>query len=215
MSVTPAVLGERALRRLGITVVPVADRPALSVVVPVADLATAALGWLAVIASDETPSVEDQALAVAKVNAIHDGLVAQAIVPWASTAIPRAVSEEYTMLAAQHLGPSFGKQIGDAAGAAALEARIRKIAIIMAAPAEATAAVMSVHQDLLARGKARWSSFDIPPACEDPYTFLAANQIAPLYGQKASPADDATANQAIDRYISLPSSGERVVAEYF
>lgn len=212
---TPAQLGERALRRLGVTVVPVADRPALSVVVPIADLATAALVWLAVIASDETPSAEDQALAVAKVNAIQDGLVAQAIVPWASTAIPRAVSEEMTMLAAQHLGPAFGKAIGDAAGAAALEARIRKVAMIMAAPAEATAAVMSVHQDLLARGKARWSSFDIPGALEDPYTFLAANQLAPLYGQKANPADDATANQAIDRYISLPSSGERVVAEYF
>jgi hypothetical protein len=215
VTVTIATLGERALRRLGVTIVSVADRPALSATVPVASIATNALLWLAVIASDETPAAEDQALAVAKVSAVHDALVAQAIVSWPSTAIPQAVSEEMTMLAAQHLAPSFGKQIGDAAGAAAIEARIRKVALIMAAPALASDAVLSVHKDFVARGLARWSVFDLPAEVEDPYVYLAANQLAPLFGQKANPMDDAAANQSLFRYIALESSGEPVRADYF
>lgn len=219
MTSTIAQLGERALRRLGVTVVPVADRPALTAPVPVAEIATNALLWLAVVAPDddltEPDRAADQAQAVAKVLAIHDGLVAQAIVSWPSSAIPKAVSEEYTMLAAQHLGPSFGKAVGDAAGITAIEARIRRISLIMNAPALATEAVLSVHQDLAARGKSRFTVFDIPVAFEDPYVFLGAYQLAPLFGVKPNDQDAMQANQAIDRYISLPSSGQRVIADYF
>jgi hypothetical protein len=215
VTVTIAQLGERALRRLGVSIVSVADRPALSATVPMATIATNALLWLAVIASDETPAAEDQALAVAKVSAVHDALVAQAIVSWPSTAIPNAVSEEMTMLAAQHLAPSFGKQIGDAAGAAAIEARIRKVALIMAAPALASEAVLSVHQDFVARGLARWSSFDIPSEVEDVYTYLGAYQLAPLFGVKPNDSDAMQANQSLFRYIALETSGEPVRADYF
>jgi hypothetical protein len=215
VTVTIATLADRALRRLGVTIIAAADRPALSAPVPVATIATNALLWLAVIASDETPSVTDQALAVAKVSALHDGLVAQAVVSWPSTAIPNAVSEDYTMLAAQHLGPSFGKPIGDAAGIAGIEARIRKVALIMTAPAVASEAVLSVHQDFVARGLARWSVFDIPAEVEDVYTYLGAYQLAPLFGMKANDSDAQQANESLFRYISLPSSGETVMAEYF
>lgn len=214
MTKTIAQLGEQALRRLGVAVVPVADRPGLAVVIPAATVATNALLALSVIAADEVPSALDQALALAKVTAIHDSLVSQGFVSWGLDAIPQAASEEYMQLTALHLATSFGKS-GDPSQQPVIEARIRKIAVIMGAPALATGAVLSVHQDLAARGKARFTVFDIPPAFEDPYTFLAANQLAPLFGMKANPADDVTANQAIDRYISLPSSGERVRAEYF
>ena len=214
MSVSAATLGERALRRLGVAVVPVADRPALATVIPAATVATNALLALAVIAADETPSSLDQALALAKVTAIHDSLVSQGFVSWSLAAIPQAASEEYMQLTALHLAGSFGKS-GDPAQQPVIEARIRKVAVIMGAPAEATAAVLSVHQDFAARGKVRWSIFDIPAAVEDVYTYLAAYQLAPLYGQKSNDLDMAQANQALDRYISLPSSGERVRAEYF
>lgn len=219
MTATAATLGERALRRLGVAVIPLAARPALASPIAVATIATNALLWLGVIAPDDDltapDKAPDQAFAVTKVLAVHDSLIAQGIVSWASTAIPFGVSEEYTVLAAQHLGPSFGKTIGDLAALVAIEARIRKVAMIMGAPDEATDAVVSVHADFAARGKVRWTLQDIPQEVEDVYTYLAAYQLAPLYGQKPNDTDAAQANQALDRYLALGSSGELVQAEYF
>ena len=45
---TPAVLGERVLRRLGVEIVPVASRPALATVVSVTSIAARALQGLGV-----------------------------------------------------------------------------------------------------------------------------------------------------------------------
>ena len=214
MTVTIATLGERALRRLGVAIVPVADRPALTVTVPAATIATAALVELAVIAADETPATADQALALAKVGAVHDALVAQGLVSWALTAVPQALAEEYTKLAANVMASSFGKP-ADAQMHAMLEARVRKVALIMGAPDLASDAVLSVHKDFAARGKVRWSVFDVPPEVEDVYTLAAAYQLAPAFDVKANPADVATAELALARYIALPTSGERVQAEFF
>lgn len=214
MTATIAQLGERALRRLGVAIVPVADRPALSVIIPAATIATNALLALSVIASDETPGDQDQAFALSKVTAIHDSLVSQAIVSWPLDMIPQAASEEYMQLTALHLATAFGKQ-GDPAQQPVLEARIRKIALIMRAPDLATQAVLAVHNDLASRGKVRWTVFDLPVAAETPYVLLATNLLAPQFGDKANPADDMTAMRALAQIIALPTSGERVVAEYF
>jgi hypothetical protein len=214
MTVTVATLGERALRRLGVAIVPVADRPALSVVVPAATLATGALVELGVIAADEAPAPADQALALAKVSAVHDALVAQAVVPWALEDVPQAVSEEYIKLAANIMASSFGKP-GDPAIHAALEVRVRRVALVMGAPELATEAVMAVHRDLTARGLARWSVFDIPGAVEAPYVMLAANDLAPQFAQQANPRDDVAAMRSIAQYIALPTSGEHVHGEFF
>ena len=211
---TPATLGEQALRRLGIAVVPVALRPGTATIVALPDIATRALVALGVIASDETPSATDQALAVAKAQAVHDGMAMQAFVPWTTAAIPQGVSEEYVLLTALHLATSFGKT-GDPAQQPVLEARVRKVAMIMQAPAEAERAVMSVHQDLAMRGMVRWTVFDIPPAVEGAYVYLAANDLAPTFGAAPKPEDDVWAERAIHRYIAMPTSGERTPAEYF
>jgi hypothetical protein len=214
MTVTIATIGEQALRRLGVAVVPLADRPALTVTIPAATIATNALVELGVIAADETPSPSDQALALAKVNAAHDSLVANANARWIIDAIPQAVSEEYTKLAAGYAASSFGKA-ADPAVLAMLEGRVRKVAMIMRAPEDATAAVMSVHQDLTMRGLARWTVFDLPDALTDPYTVLAADSLAPLFGMDTDPKDTQDAMIAIYRYVALPSSGETVQARYF
>ena len=214
MTVTIATLGERALRRLGVAIVPVADRPALTVTVPAATIATAALVELAVIAADETPATADQALALAKVGAVHDALVAQGVVSWALSAVPQSASEEYTKLAANVMASSFGKP-ADAQMHAMLEARVRKVALILSAPDLATAEVLGVHQDLTARGLTRWTSFDVPDAVADCYVRLAANQLAPQFGQKPDPRDDISAERSLARYIALPTSGARIQAEFF
>jgi hypothetical protein len=220
--VTAQQIAELALRAIGVAVVAVADRPAFGAVVPAATIATNALLWLAVInPEDDLTAPErarDQAYALPKVLAIHDALVAQGIVSWTSDQIPRAVSEEYTMLAAQHLGPSFGKPVGDAAGRDAVEARIRRVAMIMSAPAVALDSVIDVHNDLAARGKVRWSIFDIPPGAIDPYVVLTADRLWPQFPGLAKPQLPAAAVAAmaqLARIIALPSSGEPVVADYF
>jgi hypothetical protein len=214
MTVSVATIGEQALRRLGVAVVSVADRPPAGAIVAAATMATNALVELGVIASDETPSATDQSLVLAKLAAVHDSLSANANVRWTVNAVPLAVSEEYTRLTALQAASAFGKQV-DPAMLAMLEGRVRKVAMIMQAPDDATAAVMSVHQDLTARGLARWSVFDIPDAVTDPYTVMAADALAPLFGMDTDAKDTQDAIIAIYRYIALPTSGERTVAEYF
>ena len=211
---TPAELGERALRRLGVAIVPVASRPALSATVAAATLATGALIELGVIAADETPAALDQSLALGKVDAVHDSLVSRGIVSWASSAVPQYAAEEYTKLTALVMATSFGKQ-ADPAQWPALEERIRRAVLVQRAPDLATQAVMSVHQDLAARGKVRWTVFDIPVHVEDPYVMLAAYSLAPEFGMNPSQDDAKIAEVSLNRYISLPSSGERVPVEYF
>lgn len=219
---TAQEIADLALRQLAITVVPLADRPAYAAPVPAATIATNGLFWLSVISPEDDltdPSrAPDQAYALAKVKAIHDSLVAQGIVSWTVDQIPAAVSEEYTMLVAQHLGPAFGKPVGDAAGQTAIENRIRRMAMIMRAPTVALDSVTDVHNDLAARGKVRWSIFDIPPGATNAYITLTAALIAPQFPGLCAvppPGDSATAMAQLARIIALPSSGEPVVADYF
>lgn len=308
-------LGERALRRIGVAIVPFADRPPLNAMVTPASVATAALFELGVIASfdspplivavtpdsvataalvelgviaaDEIPAPADQALAMAKVaavqaslaaqtlvswdptiiptaaveeytkmtasmmassfgksadlqiyaelearvrhvslvfaapeiatkavQAVQDSLTAQALVWWDNTGIPSAVAEEYTKLAALQMAPTFGKA-ADPQLYAALEARVRHVALVLSAPDLATAAVQAVHDDLTARGRVRWSVFDIPPAAVDPYVALAAAALAPRFEQQFPPDAVIAATRSLAQIIALPTSGERVQAEYF
>jgi hypothetical protein len=207
-------LGERALRRIGVAIVPVADRPPLNAMVTPASVATAALVELGVIAADEVPTASDQALALAKVQAVQDSLTARALTWWDNTGIPSAVAEEYTKMAAALAATSFGKA-GDIQIYAALEARVRQVALVLSAPDLATAAVQGVHDNLAARGRVRWTVFDIPPAAVDPYVVLAAADLAPSFDVQFDANQAAAAERALAQIIALPTSGERVQAEYF
>jgi hypothetical protein len=214
MTVSVSELAERALRRLNVTVVPLDDSPTLTEMVPIATIATMALTELGVIASDETPSATDQALALDKVASVHAALDAQSLVWWDGTAVPRAFTEEYTKLTAAQASSSFGKT-ADAANVAMLEARIRKGVMAISGHSIAQEAVMAVHNDLASRGLARWSSLDIPDMAALPYEQLAAANMAPKFGDKTDPNEMAMAMRTLARIVALPTSGERVRAEYF
>lgn len=214
MAATVADLGARVLRRLGIAVVAVADRPARTVLVSVSAIALRALQMLSVVAADETPAAADTAVAEAKVLALHDSLVAQGIVSWTSSAIPLAVSEDMVRLTAMHLAPVFGKT-ADPAQLEVIEGRIRRVSLLMTAPAVAEQAVMDVHTDLDARGKTRWGVFDIPEAVENPYILLAANLVAPQFEMKPDQAAEVRAMRQLAQVIALASTGGPVRAEYF
>lgn len=214
MTVSIATIGQKALRRLGVRVVPLDDSPTLTEMVPVATIATAALVELGVIASDETPIPSDQALLLDKVASVHAALDAQGVVWWSKDAIPRAFAEEYTKLAASWAATSFGKS-ADPQLVASLEARVRKGAMVLSSDDQANQAVQAVHDNLVMRGVARWSVFDIPNPVGDAYSVLAADRMAPLFGTDTVPADTRAAEVAIYRYVALPTSGETVAAEYF
>lgn len=211
---TVAELAVRVLRRLGVAAVAAGDRPAVGATVPAATIATRALIWLAVIAADETPATADQALAADKVAAIHDALVAQGLASWPLDAIPLSISEEMVRLAAMHLAPAFGKAT-DPAQQDAIEARIRRVSLLLNAQALAEQAVMDVHANLDARGKARWGVHDIPDFAEGPYILMAANLVAPQFGLPADPAADVRAMRDLAQVIALGAGPEPVRADYF
>jgi len=214
MTTSVGTIAQVALRRLGVRIVPLDDSPTLTEMVPVATIATAALVELGVIASDETPLPSDQALMLDKVASVHAALDAQGVVWWPSGSVPRAFVEEYTKLTAAMAGSSFGKSI-DPAIVALLEARVRKGAMVLSADTNAQQAVQAVHDDLVMRGIARWTSLDIPDPLSDPYATLAADALAPLFGGDTDPNDTRDAMVAIYRYVALPSSGETVSTAYF
>jgi hypothetical protein len=156
----------------------------------------------------------DMALMLGKVASVHASLDAQGVVWWTGDAVPRAFAEEYTKLTVASAAASLGKQI-DPAMIPALEARVRKGAMVLSADDNANQAVQSLHDDLVMRGIARWTVFDIPDALGDPYVTLAADALAPLFGMDTDAGDTRDAIVAIYRYIALPSSGETVPAAYF
>ena len=92
---------------------------------------------------------------------MHAALDAQGVVWWPSGSVPRAFTEEYTKLTAAMAGSSFGKAI-DPAMVALLEARVRKGAMVLSADTNAQQAVQAVHDDLVMRGIARWTSARYP-----------------------------------------------------
>ena len=131
-----------------------------------------------------------------------------------ATAVPRAFTEEYMKLTVAMTAGSLGKQI-DPAIIPALEARVRKGAMVLSADDNANQAVQAVHDDLVMRGIARWSVFDIPDAASTSYVTLAADALGPLFGVQTDPKDAAMAMVALYRYVALPTSGETVAAAYF
>ena len=215
MTVSVSTLAERALRRLNVAVVPLDDRPVMTEMVPVATIATMALVELGIIASDEVPLPSDQALALDKVASVHAALDAQAMVWWDATAVPRAFVEEYVKLAAGQMASSFGKTV-DPASVALFEGRVRRGAMGIASHDIAVEAVLAVHTDLVAKGIARWSSFDIPDMAAMPYEMLAAYELAPKFppAEQRQP-EVVQAMRTLFTITALPTSGERVTAEYF
>jgi hypothetical protein len=214
MTISVSALAERALRRLNVRIVPLDDSPTMTEMVPAATIATGALIELGVIAADETPAPADQALLVDKVASVHAAIDALGTVWWTGDAVPRAFAEEYTKLAAAYAASSFGKTV-DPAVVLMLEGRVRKGAAVIASHDIAVEAVLAVHTHLVARGMARWSSQDIPDLAAMPYEMLAAAEMAPKFGQEVNAAEMLLAMRQLAIVTALPTSGERVMAEYF
>lgn len=208
-------IGERVLRRLGVAIIPLADRPTLTTMVPTTTIAIGALIELGVIASDEAPSTTDGNLALDKLRYIQESLASQALVWWSTLAgVPQALAEEYMRMTAISLASSFGKA-GDLQTYAAMEARVKQMALILSAPDLATQAVLDVHAEMDVLGYVRWSSQDIPDAIAQAYVVKAATILAPAFGKPADAAAELMATRQFARYAALPSSDAQTPVEYF
>lgn len=78
-----------------------------------ADLRTAVLRRLGVLAVGETPSAEDAETVEATISRVHAELQADGIAYWPVNATPDVVTEPMIYLVAAYAAPEFGQPLGD------------------------------------------------------------------------------------------------------
>jgi len=149
-------------------------------------------------------------LALSAVAAVHESLVAQGIVSWADTAIPRYVSEEYTKMAANLLATSFGRA-ADPANYALFEGRVRQAVAVQRAPDLALSAVAAVQASLTSQAITWWDDSGIPGALAEEYTKMAANHLASSFGKQADPAVYTLLEQRVRRMALIESSYDQAI----
>jgi hypothetical protein len=180
--VSQADLASRALRAVGINPAPIGIGTATGITYAIAQLATAALLKLAVIASDETPSALDQAEALNRANDVHDTLAGADFVTWTAAAIPASVSEFYIIMTANLLAPQFGKPANMEAFTGA-QAMVRQQALSGTfGQAIAAGKVVEVHEQLNGLGLVAWTVAAVPQGNASDYVTLTASLLAPIYG---------------------------------
>lgn len=240
---TVAQLGARALRKLGLTPIALADQPSAGTAVSVltvaarvlrllgvsqaglgavsaagstvtmATIGTRALRRLAVAPAEETPVATDQTMAEEKVLAVHEALAANKVATWASSAIPTYVAEHYTIMTASLLAPAFG--LTPVAGDfAEAEARVRQIVLSYSTgQAAAETEVEGVHQTVVALGYATWADTAIPEAVAPHYATMAAARLAPAYGKPGDDAAYASALALIRQFAYSGTKGQAIAEE--
>ena len=208
-------IGLRALRAVGVNPAAAASVGS-GLVRSLTDVATGALLKLAVIASDETPSVTDLAEAVGRTQAVHDMLASLQVVGWSSNAIPDAAAEWYVIMTAQLVAPAFGKPANMDVFNAAMAA-LRQLALggpYGQAIAEQKAA--ETHERLNAAAIVSWPISAIPVAQAEDYVTMTAALLAPVYGMdpQAVQAANAAANAAmVNIRKQAMIAGSQAVAE--
>jgi hypothetical protein len=156
-----------------------------------------------------------QARAQAQVQAVQGELNDLGMVSWTAEAIPASVADAMTTMALMQMGSEFGREF-DPKAYAFQQNRVRQIS--MGGPAGQLLAqqkILAVHYSLEARGRVRWTLYDLPSFAEELYVLKAAVLLAPEVAAKADPAWDMQAEMDLMRIVSLPSGGRQVQAEYF
>jgi hypothetical protein len=173
-----------------------------------ADAAEASVRRAAVIAGAQERAAE-------KVIAVQNEVNALGLVTWTANAIPAGMVDPIATLAVMQMGPEFGKEFDPKMWEFNLN-RIRQVS--MGGPAGQALAeqkIRAVQWSLEARGRARWSLFDIPSWAEEPLVLMAATLLAPEVGVKADPNWAPAAEMDLMRIVSLPSNREPVPVSYF
>lgn len=183
--VAQADIAARALEAVGANPAALTASIGTGDVWALADVATAALLKLAVIAPDddltESDRAADQASAVGRASSVHDMLVATDYVTWTASEIPGGAFEFYVIMVANLLAPQFGKPAAMDAFTAA-EGMIRQQALSgVNGQAIAAEKVADVHEELNALGLVAWPISAVPAAQAEQYVDMAAARLAPIY----------------------------------
>ncbi len=206
---TAAYLAQNALKILGANTVEQASSPALDTTVfSPGQIAAMALESLGVYASDETPSTTDLADATTYVLAFHNHLVSVNVARWAETAIPPEASVFYTLASASQMATLFGKTPDPQAYTGAIAA-LKQISLSnQFGQAFALDHVTMVHSWLVGANLATWTLETVPDAVSDLYSLLAAQRMAPTYGQPTDPAVIASAEMALRQFALSGQYGQ-------
>lgn len=155
------------------------------------------------------------ARAVDRVRVVHEELNAIGLVSWDIGSIPLSASDAYMAMASSKMQAEGGLPLTNPEYAS-WQQRVRMIAMGGAAgQALAEQKIRAVHFDLEARGRVRWTIWDLPSFAEEPYVLKAAVLLAPECFVKVDPTWDIQAERDLMRIVSLPSGGEPVIADYF
>ena len=156
-----------------------------------------------------------QDLAGGRVVEVLTELKAANLADWDADEVPATYFTSLVQLVRVSLAPSFDEKYDPVAYELTMK-RIRAIA--MAGPAGQALAeqkVRAVHANLDARGKVRWSLFDVPDYAEEPYVFMAASLLAPECDHPPVPQWWQEGETMLARLTVLPSRGRPVRAVYF
>jgi hypothetical protein len=149
-----------------------------------------------------------QALAEARLQAIHAGLVAAGLAGYLNSAIPVSVAEPLVQMLMIELAPVFGKQ-ADPSRLPQFEAMVRRDALTRRAQTDAVGIVASVHGRLVALGIADWTTSTIPASVAEDYADLIANDYAGAAGVQRDRSGEQVIEQRI-RYMASVSRGQAI-----
>jgi hypothetical protein len=172
------------------------------------DAAEASVRRAAVIAGAQERAAD-------KVIAVQNEVNALGLVTWTANAIPAGMVDSIATLAAMQMGPEFGKEFDPKMWEFNVN-RIRQVS--MGGPAGQALAeqkIRAVQWSLEARGRARWTMYDVPSWAEEPLVMMAASLLGPECGVKPDPNWQQMAEMDLMRIVSLPSNRGPVIASYF
>jgi hypothetical protein len=155
------------------------------------------------------------ARAINHINVVHEELNALSLVTWTSDTIPASASDCYRAMASAKMVAEGGKPLPLPEYEGWVQ-RVRMIA--MGGPAGQALAeqkVLAVHYSLEARGRIRFTIYDIPDWAWEPYVLKAATLLGPECFVKVDPMWDMQAERELMRIVQLPSGGEPVQVDYF
>lgn len=159
-------------------------------------------------------------IATAELTQIQDSLIGANLVTWDISHIPAGAADSYSVLLADNLAPTFGKQADGKAGQAARD-QVTQFSLLLASQPLAEQVLRGVHAEWRARGITRWEIFSIPRELEEAYVCASAYRLGPQFPQRLFPGLqfdkgwEQGAEHTVFQMIALRPTAERVVAEYF
>lgn len=212
-AVTVATIAARTLRLLGANPVEQSSMPALSGTHDTTDVAERALLRLNVYAAGETAETADQSYGESAATTVHEELIALNAATWAYNAIPEWAFEHYVTMAAHYLRPGFGLPADPEGYAAARDAVVRVALGGARGQALAAAEVTAAHQTLNSLGLVSWDTSAIPEACSSHYATMAAARLGPVFGRPGDEVAYANAIALVRRFAMSGEQGQDIAAE--